>query len=113
MNPIPALVSKALTQLISVSMGQRTQIRLKRLKQGMFVDFASAKLRHSVFEFAEYPVFRFASKQPIVRQNHVSQKVHALAGIENGAFFGMQGELQVLIKKFLDLSLRPSAPRLR
>jgi hypothetical protein len=93
-NPIPALVSKVLTQLISVSMRQRTQVRLKRLGQRMLVDLAPAKLRHPVFEFAKYPVFRFASKQAIVRQNHVSQEVHPLTGIEDGAFLGMQRELQ-------------------
>ncbi|MBU1916266.1 hypothetical protein KKC47_04035, partial [Patescibacteria group bacterium] len=66
----------------------------------MLVDLAPAKLHHPVFELAEYPVFRFASKQAIVRQNYVSQKVHTLTGVEDGALFGLQRELQFVPDNF-------------
>jgi len=101
-NPIPVLVFKVLAQLVGVSMRKRTQVRLKRLGQGMLVDLAPAKLCHPVFKLAEYPMFRFASKQPVVRQNHISQEVNSLAGIEDGTFFGVQRELQLVPDKFLE-----------
>src|SRR3989338_5127580 len=83
-------------------MRKRTQVRLKGLGQGMLVDLASAKLRDPVFKLAKYPVFRFASKQTVMRQDYVSQKVHSLSGIEDSAFLGMQRKLQFAPDKFLE-----------
>jgi len=100
-NPIPVMVFKVLAQLVCMSMRKRTQVRLKRLGQRMFVNLTLAKLRHSVFKFAEYSVFRFVSKQPVVRQDHVSQEVNSLTGIEDGTFLGVQREFQVVPNKFL------------
>ena len=94
------MVFQILGKSVSIRMRQHAQVRLKRLGQRIFVNLAPAILCHSVSEFSKYPAFRFAPKQPIVRQNHVSQKVHALTGIENGTFFGMQRELQLVPDKF-------------
>ena len=102
MNPIPVLVFKVLAQLVSASMRQRTQIRLERLRKSLLIDIAPAVLSHPSFKLSEYPAFRFASKQPVMRQNHISQVIDTLPDIADGNFLGMQGELQFVSDKFLE-----------
>jgi len=101
-NPIPVLVFKVLTQLVSVSMRQRTQIRLKGLRERLLVELTLTILPYSCFKLSEYPMFRFASKQAVVRQNHVAQVINSLPDIADGNFLGMQGKFQPVADEFLE-----------
>lgn len=102
MNPIPVLVFKVFTQLESVSMRKRTQVRLKRLRKGVFVNGSLPVLRYPIFELAKYPVLCLAPHQQVVRQDHISQVINSAASNADRDFLGMQRELQPLSKKFLD-----------